>query len=232
MNDLGFTHKEPKRLLKAQDDILSSKQTKKILILKREINQLEKLNELEFTQYFNITYLKHLHFDSDSVLQQALKNCPWGLKEGSIGVENRRLAHTYNAELNEGYIANVAIQWIDPLLGYGLFANEKICLGSYIGEFTGHVRTLSRWYRDTNPYCMRYPTRFFSWNYTVVDALLGGNETRFINHSDTPNLQPICLCDRGLLHIVFIAIKTIPPGTQLTFDYGEDFWKHRGKIPI
>jgi SET domain-containing protein len=63
-----------------------------------------------------------------------------------------------------------------------------------------------------------------------VDALQEGNVTRFINHSNVPNLEPRCFVERGLLHQVFMARQKISKGTQLTFDYGNDYWIRRQKI--
>jgi hypothetical protein len=202
----------------------------KITILKKGALQLSQLTQSEFNSYFNIDYYTHLQFLSEAAFQETLNNCPWILKTSYLGEENRQLASRFRKEIEQGFVANVSIRWVDEELGYGLYANKNLPAEAYIGKFTGLVRRLYRRHPDHNEYCFHYPTKWWSWKYTVIDALLGGNETRFINHSDTPNLQPLCVCDQNLLQIIFITRQPIKAGTQLTYDYGNDFWKHRRKI--
>ena len=64
------------------------------------------------------------------------------------------------------------------------------------------------------------------WGF-VIDAEKGGNLTRFINHSDQPNLEPIGVFWKGSLHIILRSLKKIQKGEQLTYDYGADYWSRR-----
>ena len=50
---------------------------------------------------------------------------------------------------------------------------------------------------------------------TCVDAAFDGNESRFINHSCDPNCEAVI--KRG--HIWIEAVKDIPAGTELVYDY-------------
>ena len=71
---------------------------------------------------------------------------------------------------------------------------------------------------------LRYEDKDISDNHTflfivdrgvVIDGGVNGNEARFINHSCDPNCESV-IEDRR----VFIeAIRTIPPGEELTYDY-------------
>ncbi|OVA13806.1 SET domain [Macleaya cordata] len=58
----------------------------------------------------------------------------------------------------------------------------------------------------------------------IISAKHYGNVARFMNHSCSPNLfwQPVLYehSDESSPHIVFYAIKHIPPMTELTYDYG------------
>jgi len=51
-----------------------------------------------------------------------------------------------------------------------------------------------------------------------VDGLLGGNESRFINHSLQPNVGAM----RDEHGIVFYALDDVAAGEELTFNYGFD----------
>jgi SET domain-containing protein len=50
---------------------------------------------------------------------------------------------------------------------------------------------------------------------TVVDAAVGGNEARFINHSCEPNC--VAVIERGRVWIE--ALHNIQPGRELVYDY-------------
>jgi uncharacterized protein len=234
-NSLGFTAIEIARFLGKKEciSILDPKhQHRRIKVQKKGAQETVKLSEAEFKAYFNVDYASHLKFSDYASFQNTLRNCPWILRSSFLGEDNRQQAYQYRNELSKGLAADVSIRWIDDELGHGLFANKNLHSGAYVGEFTGLVRRLFRRHPNTNEYCFHYPTRWWSWQYTVIDSLLEGNETRFINHSDTPNLQPLCACERSLLHIIFVTKEPIEAGTQLTYDYGKDFWKDRKKIEI
>lgn len=222
-NFLGLTALEIAQYLGKHtcERILSPTEAKRISVMKPGMNTLERLNPEEFNLHFQIKYCAHLLFPDYLILQQVMKECPWIIRKKFLKDENR--LH-YQKELSKGVVADVAIQWINATLGYGLFALQDIPVNTFIGEYTGLVRRMSRQCPDKNEYCLFYPTLI----YTVVDALAHGNETRFINHSDTPNLQPLlCLCEHNLMHFILITQVPIQAGTQLTFNYGKDFWVHR-----
>ncbi len=49
----------------------------------------------------------------------------------------------------------------------------------------------------------------------VIDANIGGNDARFINHSCAPNLEPIAIGDQMWL----VALRDIQAGEELGYDY-------------
>jgi hypothetical protein len=49
----------------------------------------------------------------------------------------------------------------------------------------------------------------------VIDAAVGGNDARFINHSCEPNCEPVN--ESGRIYIE--ALRSISPGEELTYDY-------------
>ncbi|KAJ3684351.1 hypothetical protein LUZ61_013515 [Rhynchospora tenuis] len=60
----------------------------------------------------------------------------------------------------------------------------------------------------------------------VINAKEMGNVSRFINHSCDPNLFWQLVChgngDEQYPHVMFFALKHIPPMTELTYDYNGD----------
>lgn len=187
-------------------------------------------NTEEFQRIFHVKYLPTLQFQPVTLHEKAMKNIPWLLRYTPLGQEHRELGILYREQLIAGQVANVAIEWIDDEIGYGLFARVDLPPQSFVGEYTGIVRQIMRLYPDLNGYCIHYPTKFFSYNYLLIDAQRAGNEMRFVNHSDDPNLKPMCIIDSGLQHIVFFTTKPVACGQQLTFNYGSDYWRNRFKI--
>lgn len=49
----------------------------------------------------------------------------------------------------------------------------------------------------------------------VIDANVGGNDARFINHSCAPNLEPIAIGDQMWL----VSLREIDAGEELGYDY-------------
>jgi uncharacterized protein len=177
----------------------------------------------EFEQFFGGIYLETLAFSTDECRAEVQKNIPWLLRWTVFGYEPRRLGAHLRQKLLSGFVADVSVRWIDDTKGYGLFAEADFPVDTYIGEYVGLVRKIQRFHADVNSYCMHYPTAFFSYNYFVLDAKDEGNETRFINHSNSPNLKPLCVLDRNLLHVVFYTTQRIVKGEELTFFYGKGF---------
>ncbi len=104
-----------------------------------------------------------------------------------------------------------------PIQGRGAFATRRIRKGTrlieYVGERISHAEADRRYDDDT---MKRHHTFLFTLNNrTVIDAAVGGNESRFINHSCAPNCEAVI--DSG--HIYIEATRTIQPGAELVYDY-------------
>jgi len=101
--------------------------------------------------------------------------------------------------------------------GRGVFAARRIRKGTriieYVGERVSHAEA-DRRYED-RPETDNHTFLFTVDGRTVIDAGVGGNEARWINHSCNPNCETF-IEDRR----VFIeAIRTIQPGEELSYDY-------------
>jgi SET domain-containing protein len=101
--------------------------------------------------------------------------------------------------------------------GLGAFARTDIPKGTkvieYVGEKIGNAEA-DRRYDDAA--MKRHHTFLFILNTrTCVDAAFEGNESRFLNHSCNPNCEAVIT--RG--HIWIEAIRAIPAGTELVYDY-------------
>jgi uncharacterized protein len=112
------------------------------------------------------------------------------------------------------------------IAGKGAFALRHIPAGTRLIEYTGervsHKEADSR-YDDAEEDGSTHVVLFTVDSRTVIDAGVGGNDARFINHSCAPNCQAVIERRR-----VFIdALRDIAPGEELSYDYempreGED----------
>jgi hypothetical protein len=101
--------------------------------------------------------------------------------------------------------------------GRGVFATRDIRKGEriveYVGERVSHQEADRRYeHKDDND---NHTFLFIVDRKTVIDAGVGGNDARFINHSCDPNCESITQQRR-----VFIdAIRNIGAGEELAYDY-------------
>ena len=104
-----------------------------------------------------------------------------------------------------------------PLHGLGVFAAQRIRRGTriieYLGERVSHPEADRRYeHKDAED---AHTFLFIVDARTVIDAGIGGNEARFVNHACEPNCESVIEARR-----VFIeAVRSIEPGEELTYDY-------------
>ncbi len=60
-------------------------------------------------------------------------------------------------------------------------------------------------------------------NGDVIDATVGGNSSRWINHSCSPNCEAEGRMIKGKEHIFIKAIRNIKQGAELAYDYSFEF---------
>lgn len=99
---------------------------------------------------------------------------------------------------------------------WGVYATEGIPAGRKVLEYTGEK--ISR--RETK---RRAETSKFIYLFTLdpywtIDGSVGGSGAQYINHSCNPNL--IARIVRG--HILYMSLRDIKPGEELTVDYHFD----------
>jgi SET domain-containing protein len=101
--------------------------------------------------------------------------------------------------------------------GRGVFAARRIRKGTriieYVGERLSHEAADKR-YEDHDPND-NHTFLFIVDKQTVIDAGVGGNAARFINHSCDGNCESVI--EKGRVWIE--ATRTIQPGQELGYDY-------------
>jgi hypothetical protein len=103
-----------------------------------------------------------------------------------------------------------------PIHGRGVFALRRIPRGTRVVEYRGErisqeEATRRHAKRVQDPFTLLFEVD----ETTVIDAAVGGNSARYINHSCSPNCESVDEDGR-----IFIeARRDIRPGEELTYDY-------------
>jgi SET domain-containing protein len=107
--------------------------------------------------------------------------------------------------------------------GRGIFARERIPARRKLGELSGERISL-REARKRAATRQRIAIVELPKG-GAIDASVGGNDFRYINHSCTPNAYMRIF----RAHVEFYALRAIRRGEEVTCDYGET--QHEGTLP-
>jgi SET domain-containing protein len=102
--------------------------------------------------------------------------------------------------------------------GKGVFAVQGIAEGETIIEYVGEIISWAE-AQERHPHDPKDPNHTFYFHVDedrVIDALYGGNSSRWINHSCKPN----CEADEEDGRVFIKALRNIEPGEELNYDYG------------
>lgn len=109
-----------------------------------------------------------------------------------------------------------------PIHGRGVVARvaltegERIC--QYAGERIGWPEALRRHPHDPD---QPFHTFYFSIDDdTVIDGNVGGDFSRFMNHSCEPNCEADMVDVKGKTQIYIVALRDIAEGEELVYNYG------------
>jgi len=102
--------------------------------------------------------------------------------------------------------------------GLGLFATERIEKGAFIVEYSGpripHAEAARREARGAK-YMYELNSRW------TIDGSGRRNIARYANHSCRPNAESDVVRGKAILR----AIRTIAPGSEITYDYGREYFE-------
>ena len=102
--------------------------------------------------------------------------------------------------------------------GKGVFALRPIPAGTRLIEYTGEIIAWDEALRR-HPHDASDPNHTFFFTVDdgrVIDAAVGGNASRWINHACDPN----CVADQSGQRVHIDALRDLQPGEELFYDYG------------
>ncbi len=132
----------------------------------------------------------------------------------------------FKKEIEEGTLPDVVLRYINPALGWGVFARRKFKKMEFIAEYSGLLRKSKRSDRE-NAYCFEHTFSSGVKTPYTIDAQEKGGIGRLVNHGTFANLQSSLATIDFLSHVVLITNKEIEAGEQLVYDYGPDYWSKR-----
>lgn len=197
---------------------------KKLLIEKEGKQNLISLEEWESISGTSFSF--HLTFDSSLIREKIIKKTEKLYKKGELSRQQLWFGSYFKPEMDVPFIPDVVVRYIDPVLGWGVFANRDFKKMEFIAEYTGLVRKSKRNDR-TNAYCFEYTLANGVKTPYTIDAQDRGGIGRLINHSTSPNLQSSLATVDFMSHVILITSQPIQKGVQLFYDYGPDYWSKR-----
>ena len=145
-------------------------------------------------------------------------------RKGSQSTSAGAAAHPHHAHMRRATRASAGASPDVPYVvrrsrihGRGVYATQRIAKGTRVVEYLGdritHEEADARY--EDRPQEDGHTFLFVVDDRLCIDAGVGGNEARFINHSCAPNCETLIEGRR-----VFIeAIRDIVPGEELGYDY-------------
>jgi uncharacterized protein len=117
---------------------------------------------------------------------------------------------------NNGTMSSRSYRIGRSLTGLGLFATKSIKRGAYIATYRGR--------RISNEEAARREARGARYMFELnsrwtIDGSPRWNVARYINHSCRPNAKPVGR--KG--GIVIVALRSIAPAEEITYDYGQEY---------
>ncbi len=131
----------------------------------------------------------------------------------SNNTKARKAKHTQRQRSTKRTQANhLARRASSPIHDTGVFAGRRLDEGTRVIEYAGTIRRWDEYEEEEDPYTCLMGIE----DDLVIDPRLRGNIARFINHSCDPNCEAVVEEQR----VYIDAIRDIPEGEELTYDYG------------
>jgi hypothetical protein len=183
------------------------------------------------SEHKHLKYLPTIAFQSSDIFYDVIDAAKKAKEQDQIPAERIWMGIYFDLEFQQQIHPKVSIRFIDNQIGFGVFAQERIYSCAFVGEYTGVLTKKPGRIQPEQKHSFAYTIWNTKKRKFTLNAEKQGNFTRFINHSKKPNLSLQSIYWRGIPRVVFIALRNIAEGEQLTFDYGASFWKECGELP-
>lgn len=178
---------------------------------------------------FQFQYVPHLVFLHEKDLREVFLNKPDQEEGGDAFVLNSESFSSLQLKqwLHTAYInPSISVRHVGVIdavdVGFGVFAEDDMFAGSFIGEYVGIVHSTSGssqfvksmqqevddGFSDRLAYTCQYPSCDGGLG---INAIEYGNVIRFINHSSNPNAElRYYWGEGGLMHVLCVSSQAMP----------------------
>ncbi|MBF5050526.1 Uncharacterized protein CLAVI_000136 [Candidatus Clavichlamydia salmonicola] len=199
------------------------------LSLDKDLSTAKYYSISRLEELLQFSYIPCLVFENWETEKRIKMLCKHAQKKNLILPNDLWLGKLHHKEIILGHIPPISIGWHDSGIGYGVFAKEDLPAWSFLGEYSGILRTQHKLFGLQNDYCFRYPLSRSIFSYFSLDSGHFGSFTRFINHSDHPNAEALSVFCNNIYHVIIRATEPIKKGTEITYNYGPFYWRNREK---
>ena len=98
----------------------------------------------EFEKLTGAKWIPKLEFEDPPVLADIVKSASKLHKKGEMTLEQMWLGKYFQKEISNSFVPDVAIRWIDPMMGWGVFALRDFRDMQFIAEYTGAQKEKGR----------------------------------------------------------------------------------------
>lgn len=138
----------------------------------------------------------------------------------------------YARFIKDRYLAPVYIRRVDNKVGYGVFARASLEKDAFIGEYTGVIQIAEEKAGHEldeggfeSDYSWYYLEKIEEAPNLEINGRFEGNELRYVNHGDEPNVDVEHILIDGHWILFFKAARKIQANEQLLISYGEAYWE-------
>lgn len=129
-------------------------------------------------------------------------------------------------------MAPVYIRRINKKVGYGVFSATELEKDTFIGEYTGVIQEAEENAGEEldkggfeSDYSWYYLEEIEQAPTLEISGRFEGNELRYVNHSNEPNVDVEHALIDGYWIIFFKAARKIKADEQLLISYGDAYWE-------
>ena len=184
-------------------------------------------NVKDYRENLQITYHSTLQFSSKKSYYQLKKRTEKALKKEAIPTKQKWLGCLYDLEIRDQILPDLSMHWIHEDIGFGVFTENSIKKHTFIGEYVGLVRKRRKKLDEKNAYVFENLIGDSIDTHYTIDAKKSGNHIRFMIHKEFGICDALLVLHKGFMKVILLANQDIPAGSQLTYDYGIDYWNKR-----